>query len=436
MAEPESTQISETPRGTVNTSGRASHDSYDGMDSGYLSLTPHSGGFTSIVAGCRTRTSLASSKRHYRMRTDPWQSDRAPRLRSKLNHRLNSASENTCDSLVDESQEAHSGVSQDSGNFSCEDRMSSVDRSTSSEGQSLHSDMRDYGAELRERRNRGRRAWRSAAPITPASRLHLLSPPPSPAVPSSSFVASEPIEEDVEMKLVIVPQSTPYTNNSPKCKTLIDGSLNFSPTTSRTSPPAITSVDNKKLSDLMITDLSSIAEIKPKRLDFSQRGYALHRTRATPDFTGKETVDLLSLLGEKSNHWRVVSKIFLHLSPQDLCSVSMVSKAWRRICTNDSRANMRRLSHIMLRQNTKENLKLIRKAKAEAAVQMSPKSRFGRKGYLLEVQNLLQVPPTPRPPNSPPVSPSKVKFHSFVKVSSPPINLGKHTQIKNYEKKT
>ncbi|OAD58910.1 hypothetical protein WN48_09901 [Eufriesea mexicana] len=260
-------------------------------------------------------------------------------------------------------------------------------------------------------------------PHSASTRLQLLSPPPSPAVPSSSFIASEPIEEDVEMKLVIVPQSTPHqvTTTSPRRKTPPPPPpriVVISPTCRKASP-AISSADNQKLSKLSITDLAAITEIKPKRLDFSHRALsvALHHTRATPDHTGRETVDILALLGDKSNHWRIVSKILSFLGSQDLCSISMVSKTWRRICISDSRANTRRLTHVILRQNAKENLKLIKKSKMEGDNQGSPKSRYARKGYLLEVQNLLQVQGNQRPPSSPPVSPSKVKFHSFVKVS-------------------
>ncbi|XP_006621184.1 uncharacterized protein LOC102673123 isoform X2 [Apis dorsata] len=247
--------------------------------------------------------------------------------------------------------------------------------------------------------------------------LTLLSPPPSPSVPSSSFIASEPIEEDVEMKLVIVPQSTPQVTTSPRRKTPPPPPRIVISPTCRKASPAISSADNQKLSKLSITYL---AAIKPKRLDFSHRviSAALHHSRATPDYTGRETVDILALLGDKSNHWRIVSKILSFLGPQDLCSISMVSKTWRRICFSDSRANVRRLTHIILRQNAKENLKLIKKSKIEGDIQSSPRSRYARKGYLLEVQNLLQVQGNKRPPSSPPVSPSKVKFHSFVKICS------------------
>ncbi|KAG7196431.1 hypothetical protein KM043_018535 [Ampulex compressa] len=401
--------IAETPRGTLSVNSRSSINS---VDSGYLTLTPHSVSYTPTTTGCRSRISCIASKRLHRSRLDPLQSERALRHRSKLNHLLNASDS---DYLASDCTGNKSSLL-DTSSLTDEHQSRDLEcSSVGSEEQNLSTEYREFGAGLK---NRSRRNWRTTTPITPASsRLQILSPPPSPAVPSSSFIASEPIEEDVEMKLVNLPQSISQITSSPR-RNATPPRIIISPDTRKVSS-AITSIDNQKLSKLSITDLAAIKEIKPKRLDFSHRALsaALDRTRATPDYTGRETVDLLTLLGEKSNHWRIVSKIMSLLSPQDLCSVSMVSKAWRRICANDSRANMRRLSHIILRQNAKENLKLIKKAKMEGDIQTSPKSRYARKGFLLEVQNLLQVPNKQRTPKSPPVSPSKVKFHSFVKAS-------------------
>ena len=296
MDETENINVNETPHISINSTTR---NWYDSVDSGYVSLTPQSGGgYTPIISGYRSRVSYISSKRHHRIRLDPFQSDS--------------------------------------------------------------------------------RVQRHSTPqiITQISPKRKTSPPPSRIVLSPNYVRAQLY-----------------------------------------SPP-ISSTDNQKSSKYSITSLATIAEIKPKRLDFSHCALsgALHHTRATPDYTGRETVDILALLGDKSNHWRIVSKILSFLGPQDLCSVSMVSKTWRTICMNDSKANTRRLIHVILRKNVKENLKLIKKSKIEGDIQSSPKSRYARKGYLLEVQNLLQVPGNQLPPGSPPVSPSKVKFHSFVKV--------------------
>lgn len=408
MNEVENVNTGETPDSTINSSNWGSQLS---IDSGYLTLTPHSGTYTPIVSGCKSRLSI-SSKRHHRIRLDPLLSERSQRHRSKLNHLLNASEP---DYLISESSRKEGLLGDLSGLSDDVFRCSSIERSST--------DFTNQNVECQDATyfpSRTHRNWETTVPITPAStRLQLLSPPPSPPVPSSSFVASEPIEEDVEMKLVIVPQSTPQVIASQREKTPspLPSRIVISPTRRKASSSVISSADNRKLSELSITDLAAI--IKPKRLNFSHPAVsvALHRTRATPDYTGEETVDILALLGDKSNHWKIVSKILSHLAPQDLCSISMVSKTWRRICIDDSTANMRRLTHIILRQNAKENLKLIKKSKMESNIQNSPKSRYARKGYLLEVQNLLQVQNTQRPPGSPPVSPSKVKFHSFVKVS-------------------
>nr|XP_050856650.1 uncharacterized protein LOC127066682 [Vespula vulgaris] len=386
-----------------------SHGSHDSVDSGYLTLTPHSGVYTPIIAGCKSR--VTPLKRHHRIRQDPWQSDRAQRHRSKFNQLLSNSHNN--DRFISENQNC-AFSSLETSNSSISDQSHGLEHPSPS-CTTRYGDFGEpptssiYGS------------WRTTVPVTPASAsLQILSPPPSPAVPSSavpssSFIASEPIEEDVEMKLVIMPQSTPQETNSTH-QTLAP-CIARSPTGRKTNTAS--SVEGQKLlSKLCIVDIPSIAEIKPKRLDFSHRAFslALHRTRTRIDYTGRKTVDLLALLGEKSNHWRIISKILCFLGPQDLCSISMVSKVWRRICVEDSRANTRRLSHIILRQNTKENLKLIKKVKMDMDTQGSPRSRFVRKGCLMEVQNLV-VSSQQRPPNSPPVSPSKVKFHSFVKAS-------------------
>ncbi|XP_011175120.2 F-box only protein 43 [Solenopsis invicta] len=400
---------------------------HDSVDSGYLSIvTPQTsggggggGGCTPKLAGYRTRSSsgaILSAYRKHRHRPDPFQCERVHKHRSRLNHRLNvseldylaSESITEQDSVLEPSSCAHSLVS---STPSC----------------AVGDDALEHQAALGNRRN-----WRTTVPVTPASitDLRILSPPPSPVVPSSSYVASVPIQEDEEMKLVHTPRgkSQRIATTPPKLRVVIPR-IEISPVRTRngsssssssSNSPTITSVDNQKLRELRITDLAA-SEIKPKKLDFSQRGClsSLRKSRrATLDYTGKEKVDFLSLLGEESNHLNLVSKILSFLSPHDLCSVCMVSTVWRRICKSDNCANKRRMSFIMRRHTIKENLLLLamaKKVKREEDIQTSPRSRrYVRKGYLLDVQNLLQI---PAQPNSPPVSPSKIKFHSFVKAS-------------------
>ncbi|XP_012252343.1 uncharacterized protein LOC105683926 [Athalia rosae] len=398
--------ISSLP-GRMNT--RAS-SSYLSSDSGYISFTPSSASpavYTPVTntTGCRLRSSgncssasgekkidsAAIVKRRHRLRNpEPFYSERASRFRSKLNQKLDATSETPSNSKSKNPNRRSPGY-----------RNNSINNGNNDPGSELDG--------LLKARLRSADVQKTSVPTTPASRLQLLSSPPSPAIPSLSFVATEPIE-DVEMNLVIVSQSTPHI-------------LPTSPTTSRQMHGPVgcgSSIESRnKLSKLVITDVSKL-DMKPKRLNFTERPKfeGIRRTRALPYCAGKGCVDFLTILGEQSDHWRVVSKILSLLSPQDLCAISMVSKPWRRICARDSRANIRRLRHIMIRQNAKENLKLIAKAKADGeAIAASPKSRYSRKGFLVEVQNLLQAPESPAAiiTNSPPVSPSKVKFHSFVK---------------------
>ncbi|XP_071639234.1 uncharacterized protein [Temnothorax longispinosus] len=398
--------VVQTPR--VSSVSSSSHDS---VDSGYLSIvTPQTGGCTpKMVTGYRTRSStgaLLSARKHRYHRPEPFQCEKVLRHRSKFSHRLNISE---LDYLVSENPVSE----QDSV---LEPSCTHVDRSLSL----VHSTPSCANDEL-DKALRNTRNWRTTVPVTPASAdLQILSPPPSPAVPSSSYVASEPIQEDAEMKLVRTPRGkSQRVTTPPRLKITIPQIVISQICTGGT--PTITSAENRKLRDLRITELGATSEIKPKKLDFSHRGLCASlrsSRRATLDYTGREKVDFLSLLGEESNHLNLVSKILSFLSPQDLCSVSMVSRVWKRICKDDFFANRRRMSFIMRKHTVKENLWLLamaKKAKHEDDIQTSPRSRrYVRKGHLLDVQNLLHVPPQP---NSPPVSPSKIKFHSFVKAS-------------------
>lgn len=378
--------------------------SHDSVDSGYLSIvTPQTS--STKIAGRRTRSStgaLLSAKKH-RYRQEPFPCEKVQRHRCKLHHRLSTLE---FDYFVSESPEQDSVL-----------EPSRVDQSLSTLVHSTPSCANacdELGKALRSRGD-----WKTMVPVTPAD-FQILSPPPSPAVPCSSYVASEPVREDAKMKLVHTPQGKSQRVTTPSKLRVSIPQIVISQFHTGDSP-AITSAENRKLRELRITELDAVSEIKPKKLDFSHRGLCAslrNSRRATLDYTGREKVDFLSLLGEESNHLNLVSKILSLLSPQDLCSASMVSTVWRRICKSDFCANRRRMSFIMRKHTVKENLWLLamaKKAKREDDIQTSPKSRrYVRKGYLLDVQNLLNVPPQP---NSPPVSPSKIKFHSFVKVS-------------------
>ncbi|KAK0171796.1 hypothetical protein PV328_005199 [Microctonus aethiopoides] len=413
MAEMDNIEINKTPRSVVNSSNRSMYGLLNHTDSGYLSMTPQSiGSATSIATtGCRTRSGVGNAGNNTPSTATTTTTKRSYWLRSQdhwLDRRrtnLNSLIDESGDSVIEELDESN--------------YKSSINLMNNNNND-LSMDRNEFRAELRDYRSRLRRSQRISAAVTPAFREQLKSCPLSPEIPSASFVASEPIENDVK-KLVILRQSTPYELNTSNL-TIPSLQITCSPKTSKTSP-AITSMENQKLSKLNITDFIPSVDIKPKRLDFSEKsfhcsgGVYKHR-KLTPSYIGRDTVDILSLLGEKSNHYRIIEKIFSYLSSQDLCSISMVSRLWRKLCIADYSANTRRLRHVIVRQNTKENLKLITgKNKCDNDVQQTMNC-IVRKGYFVAVQNLLHVPQRRRTqPSSPPVSPSKIKFHSFVKAS-------------------
>ncbi|XP_031785992.1 F-box only protein 5 [Nasonia vitripennis] len=232
-----------------------------------------------------------------------------------------------------------------------------------------------------------------------------------------STCSRESLDND-NVKL-LVPQSTPNFFNSPILPSSIY-KIAFSPITYK-NKPGMNSINSKKFCKLSISEsIFTSKKNRPKRLDFSKRAIlsSFQKQRVTPDYTGKETVDIFKLLAEKSNHPRIITKILSYLNLQDLCSVTMVSKSWQRICSNDIKAEERRLKYITLKQCSKENIILLSKSKLEDLVQLTPKARYSRKGFLTAVStNLLQVPKMHFEPDSPPVSPSKVIFNSFIKAS-------------------
>ncbi|XP_011303961.1 uncharacterized protein [Fopius arisanus] len=374
-------RIVDTPH-SMPSHPRSLHTS-DSMDSGYLSLTPHSFGTPSTI------NRRPPTKRHYWLRSERWQQER--RSRSKLNTLINASAEFAEGSDLEHLDSVLEGTTTEDESFECVRDQSALESRYS------------FRKGLREYRNRVRKCQRASA-VAPAS-IAILSPPPSPAIPSASFMACEPIHEDIQQNLVKTAQSTPY---DPQV-TIPSVEITFSPRTSKSPGEGFASVERKEFSNLSLGG----GDIKPKRLDFNLRTHRGYRIRSIPDVTGRETVDILQLLGERSNHVEIVSKILGYLRAEDLCAVSMVSRTWRSICGKDVLANMRRITHICVRQSTKENLRLVRKVK-ESGIQESPKSRYTR-GYLVSVQNFLQVPK--RTPRSPPISPSKIKFHSFVKAS-------------------
>lgn len=70
---------------------------------------------------------------------------------------------------------------------------------------------------------------------------------------------------------------------------------------------------------------------------------------------GREKVDFLSLLGEKSDHSIIVKAILSYLQPIDLMAVAVVSKTWNRVCKADRDACRRIHCYLEHKQKNKEN---------------------------------------------------------------------------------
>ncbi|KAH0952180.1 hypothetical protein HN011_012401 [Eciton burchellii] len=441
----------------IDSSSRGFHDS---IESGYLSsLTPHSSGYMSSSYRTRSSSGLAlSAKKQHRYRPDASQCEKLQRRRTKLNQ-LSSTLDYSENSIEEQSSSSLSSVLEPS----C----------TGSASQSLVHSTPSCAHDEAALNGGNRRNWRTTVLITPASVVDFRLISPSPAVPSSSYVATEPMQESLEITRLMkgiasktkqqqmttttttTTTMTTTTTTTPPRPRIQMPRIVFSPIRRRSSPIAITSAENRKMRELCITDLPVTSEIKPKKLDFSCGPSAPRRSssssssssssnnnhnnnncsnncsndneyrngsissRAISNYTGKQKVDFLSLLGEKSNHLNVVSKILSFVADEDLFAVCNVSNTWKRLCEGDYLANARRKRLVLKKYNIKENTWLkLKRSKTGEDLCMSPNSRiYARKGYLIDVKNLLNIQMQQKPPSSPPVSPSKVKFHSFVKVS-------------------
>lgn len=416
MMDLDNEKIMETPHILMNSSR-----SFDSADSGYLSTTPHSFVYTPSTGKSREKITLST----------------VPRRQYWLRHSDRHKSKNL-NSLINASVKNDSGIDCSSTDVDTNGHYSSENIDDKFK-EDVSMDRREFRMELRDYRNRARRNQRTVIAVTPASSIQYHqnhrkdnSPLTSPAIPSSSFVACEPIDEDIEDKYVNAPKSSTQFLTTPSKKIMnftiptieITSSIDLtsSPKTSKSSPfkKNLSQSWNKNLSKLKITEHINNPDIKPKRLDFDETNFTKLRNNKRlikQNFIGYNKIDIVNLLGEQTNHCEVVTKIFNQLNPRDLCAISLVSTIWRRICYSDKLANKRRLQFVNHQRNTKENIKLKSKKfkiEVDQSMRESPRGRCTR-GYLVPVHNLFP-PKIGRTPSSPPVSPSKIKFHSFVKV--------------------
>lgn len=120
----------------------------------------------------------------------------------------------------------------------------------------------------------------------------------------------------------------------------------------------------------------------------------------------REKVDIMYFLAERHHFEPVTEKIFSFLSGSDIVSMSMVSKIWLNAVENSPMAQKKKRLYFKL---SKEN---------RSEYDGKNRSVFHNKGCLANIGNVMRS-PSKRDlhQRSPPVSPSKYRFHVFQKVS-------------------
>lgn len=122
---------------------------------------------------------------------------------------------------------------------------------------------------------------------------------------------------------------------------------------------------------------------------------------------GRENIDIMYFLAERHHFEPVIEKIFSYLSGSDIVSMSMVSKIWCNTVKNSPMAQKKKRMYFKL---SKEN---------RGGYSGRDHSAFHNKGYLANISNVMHSPSKrDLPQRSPPVSPSKYRFHVFQKVNT------------------
>ncbi|KAF6213530.1 hypothetical protein GE061_011250 [Apolygus lucorum] len=142
----------------------------------------------------------------------------------------------------------------------------------------------------------------------------------------------------------------------------------------------------------------------PKKRLASSAPSQTHFYKKTPVAQKKwpEKINFLELLGVKSYHPSIISRILSYLSDSDLSNVTMVSKTWKSVCLADTAARLRWHEYTSERKQNRENLPI------RNAILGKPKRQSLR-------DHNQSNPLVTRQPTSPPISPSKVRFHMFQK---------------------
>lgn len=141
-----------------------------------------------------------------------------------------------------------------------------------------------------------------------------------------------------------------------------------------------------------------------KRKNFTVHKHEINHERICVE--GRENVDIMYFLSEKHHFEPVIEKIFSFLSDSDIISMSMVSKTWCSAVKNSLTAQKKKKMYFKL---SKEN---------RGGYDGRDRSNFHNKGCLANIVNVMRSPSKrDLPQRSPPVSPSKYRFHVFQKVS-------------------
>lgn len=130
-------------------------------------------------------------------------------------------------------------------------------------------------------------------------------------------------------------------------------------------------------------------------------------TATQTSLVGCKQVDFLFYLGKKSSCQPALDSILANLQPADLCRASIVSQSWKNVIESVPTASQRKQDYILQCSQIKENLHQSTK-KSDGVLPF--------RGQLLDIQNFNRTEEFPSPsPRSPPVSPSKVRFHLYCK---------------------
>lgn len=141
-----------------------------------------------------------------------------------------------------------------------------------------------------------------------------------------------------------------------------------------------------------------------KRKNFPSRKYFNHERTSVE---GRENIDIMYFLAERHHFEPVTEKIFSFLSGSDIVSMSMVSKIWCNAVKNSPMAQKKKRIYFKL---SKEN---------RGGYDGRDRSALNNKGYLANISNVMRSPSKrDLPQRSPPVSPSKYRFHVFQKVNT------------------